>query len=208
MSIDYARPPSRRDDERTVAGRRRPMRRADREVTDPARIGEIIAACRIIHVAYADAEGLTIVPVNFGFDGSVTAAASGSVAVAPPVEAEAPSDDVPGLVFYMHSALHGRKIDALHASGNALPVAFEMETDCSVVEGRTPCAWGEAFASIVGTGTASTVDDPEECRHGLALIMELQAGMHVDFTDRQAATVTVWKIAASHVTAKIRPRPR
>ena len=59
-------------------------------------------------------------------------------------------------------------MDAVKAAGNALPVAFEMATDCEVVEGRTLCNWGEAFKSIVGNGTASIIDNLDETagRHG------------------------------------------
>ena len=62
--------PTRRNNERTVAGRHRMMRRADREVTDCEQIEGIVAACRIVHVGYADAEGLTIVPLNSDTNGS------------------------------------------------------------------------------------------------------------------------------------------
>ena len=67
-NIAGARKPAKREDEHTVAGEHRMMRRADREVADPERIAAIIAACDIVEVAYADAEGLAIVPLNFGFD--------------------------------------------------------------------------------------------------------------------------------------------
>lgn len=53
---------TRRNDERTVAGRHRMMRRADREVTEPQQIDAIIATCKIVNIAYTDAEGITIVP--------------------------------------------------------------------------------------------------------------------------------------------------
>lgn len=58
---------TRRNDERTVAGRHRMMRRADREVTEPQQIDAIIATCKIVSLAYTDAEGITIVPLNFGY---------------------------------------------------------------------------------------------------------------------------------------------
>ena len=51
---------TRRNDERTVAGRHRMMRRADREVTEPQQIDAIIATCKIVSLAYTDAEGITI----------------------------------------------------------------------------------------------------------------------------------------------------
>lgn len=95
----------------------RPMRRADREVHDTAEIEGILRDCADVRVAYQDAQDLTIVPVNFAYvleDGKLT--------------------------LFMHSALAGRKIDAIRSAGNALPVAFEMDCDAEVYTGRTPCS--------------------------------------------------------------------
>lgn len=179
---------TRRNDERTVAGRHRMMRRADREVTEPQQIDAIIATCKIVNIAYTDAEGITIVPLNFGY---VFDTGSNH------------------LTLYFHGSATGRKMDAVKAAGNALPVAFEMATDCEVVEGRTLCNWGEAFKSIVGNGTASIIDDLDEARQGLALLMRQQAGMeHVEFTDQQVCAVTVWKVEADYFTAKVREKPQ
>ena len=121
--------PTRRNNERTVAGRHRMMRRADREVTDCEQIEGIVAACRIVHVGYADAEGLTIVPLNFGYEWQRR-------------EGAGTGDELAGLTLYIHSASIGRKLDAIRAAGNALDVAFSMETDCEVIAGRTPVQLG------------------------------------------------------------------
>ena len=188
-NIAGARKPAKREDEHTVAGEHRMMRRADREVTNPEQIAAIVAACDIVEVAYADAEGLTIVPLNFGFD----------------------YDEATGkLTLWFHSAPRGRKLDAIRAAaGGRLPVAFTMQTDCEVVAGRTTCNWGEAFKSIVGNGTASIIDNLDEARQGLALLMKQQAGMeHVEFTDQQVRAVTVWKVEADYLTAKVREKPQ
>lgn len=188
-NIAGARKPAKREDEHTVAGEHRMMRRADREVTNPEQIAAIVAACDIVEVAYADAEGLTIVPLNFGFD----------------------YDEATGkLTLWFHSAPRGRKLDAIRAAaGGRLPVAFTMQTDCEVVAGRTTCNWGEAFKSIVGNGTASIIDDLDEARQGLALLMKQQAGMeHAEFTDQQVRAVTVWKVEADYLTAKVREKPQ
>ena len=128
-NIAGARKPAKREDEHTVAGEHRMMRRADREVTNPEQIAAIVAACDIVEVAYADAEGLTIVPLNFGFD----------------------YDEATGkLTLWFHSAPRGRKLDAIRAAaGGRLPVAFTMQTDCEVVAGRTTCNWGEARIQFV-----------------------------------------------------------
>ncbi|MBW3088243.1 pyridoxamine 5'-phosphate oxidase family protein [Bifidobacterium sp. 82T24] len=193
MSVDYAKENDvpgrvrRREDEHTIAGEHRPMRRADREVTDTETMAAIIDGCDIVDIAYTDAEGLTVVPVNFGYE----------------------YDRENGrLALWMHSAPRGRKLDAIRAAGNHLPVAFAMRTDCAVVEGRTACNWGESFKSIVGNGIASIVDDLDECRRGLRLLMAHQAHMpHVEFTDAQVRSVTVWKVESEYLTAKVRSKP-
>lgn len=132
--------------------------------------------------------GITIVPLNFGYVFDT---------------------ESNHLTLYFHGSATGRKMDAVKAAGNALPVAFEMATDCEVVEGRTLCNWGEAFKSIVGNGTASIIDNLDEARQGLALLMKQQAGMeHVEFTDQQVRAVTVWKVEADYFTAKVREKPQ
>lgn len=132
---------TRRNYEQTVAGRHRMMRRADREVADPRQVEAIVATCKIVSLAYTDAEGITIVPLNFGYVFDT---------------------ESNHLTLYFHGSATGRKMDAVKAAGNALPVAFEMATDCEVVEGRTLCNWGEAFKSIVGNGIASIIDNLDE----------------------------------------------
>ena len=113
------------------------------------------------------------------------------------------------LTLWFHSAPRGRKLDAIRAAaGGRLPVAFTMQTDCEVVAGRTTCNWGEVFKSIVGNGTASLVEDLDECRHGLQTLMAQQAHMpNVEFTDAQVRSVTVWKIESDYFTTKVRTKP-
>ena len=99
-NIAGARKPAKREDEHTVAGEHRMMRRADREVTNPEQIAAIVAACDIVEVAYADAEGLTIVPLNFGFDYEY--------------------DEATGkLTLWFHSAPRGRKLDTIRAAASS-----------------------------------------------------------------------------------------
>lgn len=106
--------PTRRNNERTVAGCHRMMRRADREVTDCEQIEGIVAACRIVHVGYADAEGLTIVPLNFGYEWQRR-------------EGAGTGDELAGLTLYIHSAPIGRKLDAIRAAGKRV--------GCGVLDG-------------------------------------------------------------------------
>ena len=53
------------------------------------------------------------------------------------------------------------------------------------------------------------LDRVDEARQGLALLMKQQAGMeHVEFTDQQVHAVTVWKVEADYLTAKVREKPQ
>ncbi|MFR9114539.1 MAG: pyridoxamine 5'-phosphate oxidase family protein [Bifidobacterium bifidum] len=186
--------PTRRNDERTVAGRHRMMRRADREVTDCEQIEEssphavsCMWAMRMPRTYDRAAEFRIRMAAGWGRRHRRRTA---------------------GLTLYIHSASIGRKLDAIRAAGNALDVAFSMETDCEVIAGRTPCNWGEAFKSVIGNGVASMIDDLDECRKGLRLLMGQQAGMpDIEFTDQQVRSVTVWKIEVRHLTAKIHAKP-
>ena len=127
---------TRRNDERTVAGRHRMMRRADREVTEPQQIDAIIATCKIVSLAYTDAEGITIVPLNFGY------------------VFDAESNH---LTLYFHGSATGRKMDAVKAANNALPMAFEMATDCEVVERCAIGARRSSRSSAMAPHPSSTI---------------------------------------------------
>lgn len=45
----------------------REMRRKDREVTDEAKIDEIISRCNCCRIGFNDSGEVYIVPLNFGF---------------------------------------------------------------------------------------------------------------------------------------------
>ncbi len=51
--------------EQAITSQPRPMRRADRAVRAAEEIEGILRDCPDVRVAYQDAQGLTIVPVNF-----------------------------------------------------------------------------------------------------------------------------------------------
>ena len=195
----------------TTPGVHRPMRRADREVRSPQQIKDILDACEVVRVAYQDAEGLTIVPMNFGYDFSLARFAHPEDDL--PVNVSADGTPLPPdfgeLRIFLHSAHEGRKIDAISAAGNALPVAFELDCDHQVHEGRTPCNWSASFRSIVGTGTATVITDLDEKIAAMQALMSKQAGMdHVPFTAQQMASVTVWQFVSTNFTGKIHTVPR
>ena len=157
------------------------MRRKDREVPEPAQLLKIIQQCRVCRVAMQDAQGLYIVPLNFGYE-----------------------FDNGGLTLYFHSAKEGRKIDILAQSPT---VAFEMDCGHQLIASEVACRNGYAFQSIIGTGHAGLVTDVDEKVKGLACIMLHQTGREWKMTAQEADTVAVFKIEAAEFTGKIRPMP-
>ncbi len=155
------------------------MRRKDREVAEPAQLLKIIQQCKVCRVAMQDAQGLYILPLNFGYklnDGRLT--------------------------LYFHSAKEGRKIDILSQSP---AVAFEMDCGHQLIASEVACRNGYAFQSIIGTGRASLVTDIDEKIKGLACLMLHQTGRAWKMTAQEADTVAVFKIEATEFTGKIRP---
>lgn len=85
----------------------REMRLAKREITDPEVLKEIVEECDTVRLGLTDAEGMFIVPVNYGYEFT---------------EKNGKAE----LQLYFHGAAEGRKADALKSQS---PVAVEMVAD-------------------------------------------------------------------------------
>lgn len=119
----------------------RPMRRSQREITDPAAIDDILRRATVLCLALRDEPAPYAIPVNFGWDGAA---------------------------LYVHSAPRGTKIDLLAADRR---VGFCAWVDDGIVRGKAACDWGARGSSVSGTGTARIVTDPGEKLRGLDAIM-------------------------------------
>ena len=133
------------------------MRRKDRQITDIEAIRAILDKAKVLHLAMIDGARPYVVPMNYGY-----ALADGR------------------LTLYLHGAKEGRKLDVLQQNDR---VAFVLETDVSPVSGGDiPCKYGEAYASVMGEGTAVLLDDPVQKIEALQILMKTQTGREVAFT--------------------------
>ena len=159
------------------------MRRKDREVTDINEILQFINTAKVLHLGLYDGAYPYIVPLNFGYtyeDGVLT--------------------------FYMHGAKEGRKLDLMRQS----PQVF-IELECNIVPveaGDVACNYGTAYASVMGPGTVSFVEEPAEKIKALNILMKHQTGREFTFTEPMAASVAVFKVTLDSFTAKSRPVPQ
>lgn len=149
------------------------MRRKDREITDVLKIEDIISACDCCRLGFCDVGGVYIVPLNFGYESGI---------------------------FYFHGAYEGRKIELIRKTGTA---GFELDTGHRLNTGESACGFSFAFQSVIGQGCVSIVENPEEKKKGLRLIMaHYSKRVDFEFTDVMADSVCVFKLIAETMTCK------
>jgi nitroimidazol reductase NimA-like FMN-containing flavoprotein (pyridoxamine 5'-phosphate oxidase superfamily) len=102
--------------------------------------------------------------------------------------------------LYLHSAKEGRKMDMILANPR---VCFEMDMDVEVIRADQPCDWGMKFSSVIGFGTASVLEDPEEKKSGLDAIMEHYSSQPAQpYPDSILKHTSVIKVQVEEMTGK------
>ncbi len=157
------------------------MTKRERQVADPEQILHILDTGKVLHLGLAVNDEPYVVPMNYGYtmeDGRLT--------------------------LYLHSAVRGKKLDMMRANPK---VFFEIDCDRKAFEGRVPCQYGMVYSSIMGRGTATIVEDVEEKKQAMTILMKTQTGKDFSFEDRLVSIVAVIRIDVSGYTAKSRPLP-
>lgn len=121
------------------------MMHKNREITDPEKLREILQKSDVCHVAMIDGDYPYQVPMNYGFeyeDGKLT--------------------------LYFHCMKLGKKLDVIAKNDH---VCFAMDCDHEYImyDPRMHCTIN--YESIIGFGRISVVEDIEECRKGLTLLL-------------------------------------
>ena len=158
------------------------MTRREQQVTDINEIIEILEKSKVVHVGMIDGDEPYVVPMNYGYtldDGKLT--------------------------IYLHGARQGRKIDALKANPK---VFFEMCCDITPFEGEVACKYGITYASVMGRGLATIVEDVEEKKKALSVLMKTQVNKDFTFEDKLTTVVSIIRIDTLEFTAKKRPLPK
>ena len=157
------------------------LTKREARVTDPAQIAHILDTAKVLHLGLAVNDEPYVVPMNYGYimeDGNLT--------------------------LYLHSAVKGKKLDMIRENPR---VFFSIDCDRMPFEGRVPCQYGLVYSSIMGRGTAWIVEDVEEKKKAMTLLMKTQTGKDFSFEDRLVSIVAVIRIDVEEYTAKHRPLP-
>lgn len=158
------------------------MTRRERQVTDINEIIKILDKSKVVHIGMIDGDEPYVVPMNYGYV----------------MENGQP-------ILYLHGANRGRKLDVIRANPK---VFYEMVCDIVPFDGDVACNYGITYASIMGRGIAEIVDDVEEKKRALSILMKTQTGKDFEFEDKMTKIVTIIKITTLEYTAKHRPAPK
>lgn len=148
------------------------MRRNDREITDVSQIEKIIRKSTICRLGLCDRKRAYIVPMNFGYRDRT---------------------------LYFHSANAGTKIELLKRNPD---VCFEFDIDHGIVKGETGCGWSTRYQSVIGFGKARIVENIEEKRDALDVLMANYSDQQFDYPFSKVESILVFRVDIESMTGK------
>ena len=157
------------------------MTKRERQITDLSQILDILDRGKVLHLGLCADNMPYVVPMNYGYT----------------MEGEK-------LTVYLHSAVRGKKLDLLRANPN---VCFAIDCDHIPFTGKLPCQYGLGYSSVMRRGTSQLVEDVEEKKKAMSILMKTQTGKDFSFEDRLVSIVAVIRIDVTEYTAKHRPLP-
>ena len=149
------------------------MRRADKEIADRGEIDKILRKATVCRLGLVDGAAPYIVPLSFGYEENT---------------------------LYFHSAREGKKVDLLKR--NAI-VCFELDVDAEPVSSETACGWTMRYRSVIGSGTASFVEDPGRKSAALNIIMRHYIDGPFEFPEEMLRRIAVFKIVIGEISGKV-----
>lgn len=148
------------------------MRRKDKEISERAELEAIIRQALVCRLAFISDNVPYIIPLNYGFRDNC---------------------------LYFHSAPQGHKIEALKRDGS---VCFEIETDVELVQSDSVCKWGTKYRSVIGHGRASFIEEAEEKREALDIIIGHYQLGKFDYPSANVGKLVVIKVEIESMTGK------
>lgn len=148
------------------------MRRSEKAVTSPAELEQILWQGKVCQLAIPDSPVPYLLPLNYGY-----------------------RDEV----LYFHSAAHGHKIDLLQ---DRPLVSFSVVIDLGVIESEQACNWGARFRSVIGRGRVEFIDDLEQKRTALNLLMTQYSDRNFDLPAAAIAGTTIFKLTIEQMVGK------
>jgi uncharacterized protein len=148
------------------------MRRRDREIADRAEMEAILEEAPVCRVAMANGDEPYVVPLCFCYRDNA---------------------------IWIHSAQEGKKIDMIQKNPRC---CVEVDITGGPIPDQKPCSWEFRYRSVICTGTARIVENPEKKRRALNCLMQRYGGEEYPFMDKELDRVCVIKITILEMTGK------
>jgi nitroimidazol reductase NimA-like FMN-containing flavoprotein (pyridoxamine 5'-phosphate oxidase superfamily) len=148
------------------------MRKKEKEITEKAAIEAIIKKSLVCRLALSDNNSPYIVPLCFGYKDKV---------------------------LYFHGSQKGKKIDIIKKNPK---VCFEFDTDTEIVKAEDACRWTMRYQSVIGFGKAVFLEDTEEKRKALNVIMSQYSDGTFEYNDAILKKTFMIKVEIEGMTGK------
>ena len=148
------------------------MRRKEKEILDREEIESIIRKADVCRLGLSDNNIPYIVPLNFGYRDSC---------------------------LYFHTPKVGKKIDMIKGNNR---VCFELDINHEVVRADNPCDWNMKYQSVIGYGRAFLLEDIDEKRQALDVIIEDYSGQTGEYAEKLVDRLAVIKVQIESMTGK------
>ena len=149
------------------------MRRNEKEITDFARIEDVIRKSSICRLGLCRDSRAYIVPLNFGYQDKT---------------------------LYFHSAKEGTKIEILKKNPD---VCFEFDIDMGIVRlDESGCNWSNRYQSVVGFGKAIIIEGVEQKRDALDILMANYSDRKFDYPFSSIENTFTFKVEIESMTGK------
>ena len=153
--------------------------RKDRQITDKAMIEKFLSEQSIIRIGYYDKKNdeVYVVPLNYGYI----------------IENDQ-------YIFYMHGGKRGRKFEL---TKDKPKIGFEIDGNYELIRGDVACKHSAKYQSVIGNGKIELVNDIEEKKKGLNIIMEHATGKAgFEYAQKMLEAVGIYKLTATKLTCK------
>jgi len=148
------------------------MRRTDKEITEQKAMDEIMKKAQVCRLGVSYESMVYIIPMSFGYVDRV---------------------------LYFHSGAEGLKLLILKENPKA---CFEVDIDTEVIPSEHGCNWSMRYQSVIGFGEVEFIEDLEEKRKALQIIMQ-QYGEDLKMVeDVELSGITIFKLVVSSMTGK------
>lgn len=148
------------------------MRRKEKEITEESAIEDIIKKSLVCRLALSDDNSPYIVPLSFGYRDRV---------------------------LYFHGPLKGKKIDIIRKNQN---ICFEFDINTEIVKAEDACHWSMKYQSVIGFGKAALLEDLDEKRKALSIIMSQYSDRTFQFNHATLKETVVIKVEIDSMTGK------